>query len=229
MARGVHGRVIVGIMLVLIGLVTFAQNYEPFQLFIPEFVYDWEIWFIVFGALFILLARNKTVGAVFIAIGLFNLFPDLWPLIFVLLGVYILVGYNGKKIHHLGSQAGNKDDSQKASEVIEQVSLFGGGKKVVFSDNFKGGSIISIFGGSEVNLLSSKLADGENVLEVTSIFGGCTIIVPKDWKIEVDVMPIFGGFGDKRHSDPNQVFDPNKLLIIKGVAIFGGGEVKTVF
>jgi predicted membrane protein len=229
MARGVHGRVIVGIMLVLIGLITFAQNYEPFEQFVPDFIYNWEIWFIVFGSLFLLLARNKTVGVVFIGIGLFNLFPELWPLIFVLIGAYILLGYNGRRLHRFGIGGGNSESEQNSSEILDQISIFGGGRKVFSSDNFKGGNIISIFGGSEVNLLNSKLADGENILEVTSIFGGSTVIVPQDWKIEVDVLPIFGGFSDKRRSDPNQVFDPSKQLIIKGVAIFGGGEVKTIF
>jgi predicted membrane protein len=228
MARGVQGRVIVGIMLVLIGLVMFAQNYEPFFNLIPDFIYQWEILFIVFGALMLLLARNKTAGAVFIAIGLFNLFPELWPLVFVLIGLYIILGLKGRRMHRLG-RFNNIGSEEKDSEYLEQVSIFGGGRKVFSSSNFKGGSIVSIFGGSEVNLVDSKLAEGDNILEVTSIFGGSTIMIPQDWKVEVDVLPIFGGFSDKRMSNPNQVYDTGKHLLIKGVAIFGGGEIKTVF
>ncbi len=229
MAKGIHGRIIIGIMLVLIGFVMFAQNYEQFQILIPEFVYEWQTWFIFAGILFLLLARNKVAGAVLISIGIFNLFPELWPLILVLIGLYIIYGRGGRSVFHFNINAKTENGEHKSTEFFEQVSLFGGGKKVVFSDNFKGGNIVSIFGGSEVNLLNSKLADGENIIEVISIFGGSSIIVPHDWKVEVDVLPIFGGFGDKRRTDPNQVYDSNKLLIIKGVAIFGGGEVKTVF
>jgi hypothetical protein len=41
------------------------------------------------------------------------------------------------------------------------------------------------------------------------------------------VTAIFGGFSDKRERMHNLVYDQNTMLIIKGVAIFGGGEVKS--
>ena len=227
MARELHSRVIVGIMLVLIGLLFFLQNYEPFQEFIPDFVYQWQFFFILFGVLFYFLSNNKIAGIVFFSIGLFNLFPQLWPLVFILIGIYILFGHSNKGFFY--QRKNNISSSEKEQNYLEQVSIFDGGTKIFSSNNFKGGNIISIFGGSEVSLIGCKLADGENVLETTSIFGGTTIIVPNDWNVVTDVLPIFGGFSDKRRKDPNQVYDQNKTLIIKGVAIFGGGEVKSIF
>ena len=52
------------------------------------------------------------------------------------------------------------------------------------------------------------------------------MIVPTDWKIEHDVMAIFGCLGDKRRKDPNMVYDDKKVLFIKGFVLFGGGEIK---
>lgn len=227
MARGVQSRVIVGIMLVLVGAMLFLRNSEFLDFIIPDFFFQWQVIFIVFGALFLLFARNRTVGFVFIAIGLFNLYPELWPLIFVVIGAFILFGSKNKNRAYINT--GDYSDEDINRNVIEQISIFGGGNKIFNSGSFKGGSIISIFGGSEVNLSGSKLADGENVLETVSVFGGCTIIVPKEWNVMVDVFPIFGGFSDKRMRDPNLVYDANKTLLIKGIALFGGGEVKTIF
>lgn len=58
------------------------------------------------------------------------------------------------------------------------------------------------------------------------MFGGYTIIVPQDWNIIIDIVPVFGGFSDKRIKDPNRVYEDDKILIIKGFVLFGGGEVK---
>lgn len=227
MARGVQSRVIVGIMLVLVGAMLFLRNSEILDFIIPDFFFQWQVIFIVFGTLFLLLARNRTVGIVFIAIGLFNLYPELWPLIFVVIGAFILFGSKNKNRAYFNT--GDYSDEDINRNVLEQISIFGGGNKIFNSSSFKGGSIISIFGGSEVNLSGSNLADGENVLETVSVFGGCTIIVPKEWNVMVDVFPIFGGFSDKRMRDPNLVYEANKTLLIKGIALFGGGEVKTIF
>ncbi|KAF0151520.1 MAG: transmembrane protein [Ignavibacteria bacterium] len=224
MARGVHSRIIIGIMLVLVGAMLFLRNSEFLDFMIPDFFYQWEVIFVIFGLLFITLAKNKTVGSVFVAIGLFSLYPGLWPLVFVAIGAYIIFGF---KFNSKPPEEGN--DFAARNNQIEQVNIFGGGNKFVTAESFKGGSIVSIFGGSEVNLTGSKLAEGDNVLETISIFGGCTIIVPKDWNVLIDVFPLFGGFSDSRLRDPNQVYEPNKTLLIKGIALFGGGEVKTLF
>ncbi len=224
MARGVQSRIIIGIMLVLVGAMLFLRNSEYLDFMIPDFLFQWEIIFIVFGLLFITLGQNKMVGSVFVGIGLFNLFPELWPLVFVAIGAYIIFGLNSKT-----KSTNEVRDFASRNNQIEQVSIFGGGSKFVNADAFKGGSIISIFGGSEVNFAGSKLAEGDNVLDTVSIFGGCTIIVPKDWNVLIDVFPLFGGFSDSRLKDPNLVYEPNKTLLIKGIALFGGGEVKTIY
>jgi len=220
-----NGRVIIGLILIILGGLFVLRNYD-----IVIFPYDyitWEYFFILIGILFLTLSRNKTAGTIFIAIGLFNLYPELWPLLFVLIGLLIIFGRKGSlRIHNKDNQPEGKRNS---SDYVESVSIFGGGNKVIISDNFKGGSIVSIFGGSEINLTNSKLAEGENEIDITAIFGGSTLMVPADWKIEVDVLPIFGGFGDKRVKDPNKSFVEDRTLVIKGVVLFGGGEVKTIF
>lgn len=220
-----HGRVIIGILLIILGALFVMRNYEILDF--PYEYFTWEYFFILIGLLFFLLSRNKTAGVVLIAIGLFNLVPELWPLLLVLIGLYIIFGRKGKfRYSPSPVEPGQPRDS---NDYFESISIFGGGSKIVNSDNFKGGSIVSIFGGSEINLTNSKLAEGENNIEITAVFGGTTLIVPSDWNVELDILPIFGGFGDKRMKDPNKKIQEGRKLLIKGIVLFGGGEIKTIF
>ena len=145
-------------------------------------------------------------------------------LIFVALGLFIIFRRRGYRYFKHQMSSSNQDYEDK--NIIDEVNLFGGGNRVINTDNFKGGSVVSLFGGSEINLANCKLAEGSNVLDVTFIFGGSTLIVPQDWNIDIDVFAIFGGFGDKRRKDPNMVYDESKKLALKGFVLFGGGEIK---
>lgn len=246
MALYLRTRIVIGLSLIIIGVLFILNNYGIE--IIPSDFLTWEYFFILLGALLLILSKNKTLGTILIALGFFNLYPELWPLIFVIIGLYIIFSRRGyhkirtwNEYHHRAKEsakfmhheflnntykAENKTKFKSAKEFIEEVSVFGGSTKVLHTDNFRGGSIISIFGGSEINLSDCKLAEGENVLEITAIFGGASLIVPSDWKIEIDVLPIFGGFGDKRIKNPKISFDEGKILVIKGLVLFGGGEIK---
>lgn len=220
-----HGRVIIGILLIILGALFVMRNYDILDF--PYEYFTWEYFFILIGLLFFFLSRNKTAGIVLMAIGLFNLVPELWPLLLVLVGLYIIFGRKRHCVH--STESAEPGQPKNSNDYFESISIFGGSSKIVNSDNFKGGSIVSIFGGSEINLTNSKLAEGENNIEITAVFGGTTLIVPSDWNVELDVLPIFGGFGDKRMKDPNKKIQEGRKLLIKGIVLFGGGEIKTIF
>jgi predicted membrane protein len=97
--------------------------------------------------------------------------------------------------------------------------------RVIISDNFRGGNITTLFGGTKLDLTQAKLAPGENVLELTTLFGGANIRVPQNWRVILNVTSIFGGFDDKRFGHYNNEETSEGILIIKGVTLFGGGEL----
>ena len=53
------------------------------------------------------------------------------------------------------------------------------------------------------------------------------MVVPSDWNIHIEVVSVFGGFADKRRKVDNMRTESSKILHIKGVSIFGGGEIKS--
>mgnify|MGYP003462789976 FL=1 len=68
--------------------------------------------------------------------------------------------------------------------------------------------------------------EGQVVIDVTAIFGGTKIIVPQGWHVKSEVTAIFGGLEDKRGIMPIAE-GQNKLLIIKGIALFGGVDIRS--
>ena len=97
-----------------------------------------------------------------------------------------------KNRHQFSKNIGVSDN------FIDLFTFMGGGKRKITSDNFMGGKVTSIFGGSELDLTAAKIQNQECVLDIFTMFGGSEIVVPNDWDVRVDVTSIFGGFDDKR-------------------------------
>jgi predicted membrane protein len=110
-------------------------------------------------------------------------------------------------------------------EVIDSVSVFGGTTKTVLSKSFKGGEIVTIMGGTVLNLTHADI-DGVAIIEVVQVFGGTKIIIPQNWEVNTEMAAIFGGIDDKRMFQ-NQALQDGKTLVIKGTSIFGGIEIKS--
>jgi hypothetical protein len=107
---------------------------------------------------------------------------------------------------------------------LDVVSIFSNIKKIVYSKKFKGGDVVSIFGGAEVNLTQADF-EGKVVIEMVQVFGGAKLIVPPHWQIRSEMVAIFGGIEDKRTPQPN--YDTEKVVILNGTTFFGGIEIRS--
>lgn len=231
-------RIFVGIVLILIGGLFLLDNLDIIYFNFPRIIFSFPMILIILGAIIMINSGKKIFGAVIFTFGAFLMIPRIFPwihfnasiifpIIIILLGILIIT----RRRNHYGTSKynifhGSKGDNLTADR-IDEISIFGGGEKIINSDNFQGGNVTSIFGGSEIDLTNCKLAPGENVIDVLAIFGGNTFIVPKDWNVQTDVFPMFGGFSNKIYRDPNLVVDRDKVLLIKGFVLFGGGEIKS--
>ncbi len=114
------------------------------------------------------------------------------------------------------------------TDRLKNLSILWGTQKSITSNNFKGGKVTSIFGYSEIDLTECKLDSNSVVIDILGIFGGSTLIVPKEWNVVVDVFSLFGGFSNKIRITPETKVDMEKTLTIKGLILFGFGELKSI-
>lgn len=114
------------------------------------------------------------------------------------------------------------------TDRLKDLSILWGTQKSITSNNFKGGKVTSIFGYSEIDLTECKLDSNSVVIDILGIFGGSTLIVPKEWNVVVDVFSLFGGFSNKIRITPETKVDMEKTLTIKGLILFGFGELKSI-
>ncbi len=220
-----------GAVLIGIGLLFLLGTLDIIPRNIERYIFSWQGIIIIIGSVIVATKPNKTPGWIMIMVGVFFLVPDIlnipgfnmrtfWPLILIVIGIMFI-------IRQRGHQTFRKSTAEADLDILDDVSMFGGGDVIVSSENFKGGKVTAIFGGSSYNLVSSKVADGKAVIDVFAAFGGCTFIVPDDWNVRVEITSIFGGFSDSRKPTANTVIDQSKVLVLKGLVMFGGGEVKS--
>jgi len=233
--RNNDSKVIVGVLLILIGLFSFSGNFLGLPFHFTHYLFSIPGILMIVG-LFILLNHNDNfLGIVLVGVGGFWFlsrysdipikfyFFEYWPILLIVFGIYVIFKQKEQKSFNLE----NENVSGIDIDYIDDVSIFGGGNKSIISQNFKGGKATIILGGSQLDFHQASLAEGTNILNVTALFAGMEITVPRDWKVIVNVTSVFGGVDDKRVINVNQVYENNKILVIKGATIFGGCELKT--
>lgn len=226
--RQIGRSTVFGLVVLLLGLLLLLRNadiisHETFNMF-----FSWEMLIIVIGAMnlfdhkrwfgFLLMG----IGFVFLVARWYGLYLGLhdvfWPFIFIVGGVFLIFGSTRYAKHRqMAVDAADED-------FLEDTAIFGSIERTIYSQNFRGGRVTAIFGGSKINLNHATLSPGNNVIEMTCIFGGSGLIIPPDWNVKLEVVSIFGGFNDKR---PPMPVDLSKTLVVKGIALFGGGELKS--
>ena len=220
-----------GIALILFGSLFLLDNLDILPFSFSYYIFSWKGVLIIIGTILVATKPNRSAGFVLIAIGAFFMIPDIlhmprvrwnlfWPVILIVLGFVYILRQRG-----VTSVNGQKPDG--SMDFIDDTNIFAGGDVMVTSKNFKGGKITSVFGGSNYNMSRAELSEGNNVIDFFAMFGGGTFVVPADWDVHVDVTSIFGGFTDKRVPSIDKETTSNRQLYVKGMVLFGGGEIKS--
>jgi predicted membrane protein len=234
--KTVNSRVLLGGILIIVGLLLFLSINDYMDFNISRVIFSFPFFMFIIGLFILINSRNRTLGVILVVIGGLFLMPKIFPgidinaslifpLLIIALGVAIIV--NKRKPSKLNIGSGPAENIRK--DYIEDVAVFGGGTKTLVTDNFRGGNITAVFGGSEIDLSACRLAEGDNILDVLMVFGGTDITIPRDWNVIINVTPLFGGFSNKVIRDPSMVIDTSRTLVVKGIALFGGGEVKNKY
>ncbi len=248
--RGGESHLWTGVFILLIGVAALIRTSVEG---LPDWLFSWQVFLIALG-LFIGIKHRFRGGAWFILMlvgGTFlftRIFPDIavrqyiWPMALILVGGFLIL-----KPRRCRGRQPNSDEkkstvssgiidatvaeetyeSQKdiKEDFVDNTSIFGGAKKNVISKNFKGGDVVNIFGGTELDLTRADFT-GTAVIELTTIFGGTKLVIPSNWTVKSEAVTIFGGLEDKRNMQ-TMTDGPEKILLLKGTVIFGGIEIKS--
>lgn len=243
--RNYDSRSVVGLILVVLGSLFLLDSMNVIDFNVARIIFSFPAILIIIGIVLLLNTSRRLPGAILLILGIFFMIPRIFPWVYydshivfpvllIAFGIYIIlrrrtgVTHEGESRHNPEADSAHfKNYHEVNSDTVNDVAIFGGGHKIIVTDNFRGGNITSVFGGSEIDLRDCKLAPGTNIIDIVAVFGGSNIIVPSDWKITIDILPIFGGFSNKVRRDPNSVIDTEKTLLIKGFVLFGGGEVRS--
>lgn len=217
-------RIFIGILFLLLGIGILFHQIElwNFHYILKTW---WPLILIVIGIEQLINRKNESpVGSLMVILigGLFllnqwiniNLTAFIWPLIFIFIGLVII--FTRKRFKH--------ENILDSNHSIEAIALFSGTNLRSQSKSFQGGNVLAIFGGSEIDLRETVISDKGAVFDLTSVFGGITIIVPEDVHVEISGLPIFGGWEDKTRRTVNS--DNAPVIKINCLSIFGGVEIK---
>jgi predicted membrane protein len=109
------------------------------------------------------------------------------------------------------------------AEFVRSFAMLSGCELRPVSRPFRGADLSAVMGGIKLDLGSARMEGDNAIIEVFAFWGGVEIYVPPDWTVTSEVTTLLAGFIDKRR--PTSVV-PTKTLIIKGMIVMSGVEIK---
>lgn len=235
--REQQSKILAGVLVITFGILFLLDRTG---MNIPNWIYSWKMILIAIGVVALVKENfQKIWGYVLIGIGaifLINEFQPntidkglIVPVIVIIVGGTILwkaLGFDkrNQKSRDFETIMFDESKADSSADYFETSTVFGGTEKNVVSKNFRGAKITSIFGGTELNLTHADLQQPA-VIDTTTIFGGLTIAVPADWRVQSELTTVFGGVEEKRPMVNASDMDDQKVLILKGNCFFGGVEI----
>ncbi|WP_135363941.1 LiaF transmembrane domain-containing protein [Halosimplex halophilum] len=221
--RRVTSQILVGAVVVLLGVVLLAETTG---------IYDADRLLVYVPSLFVLVGLFAVVAsgfrnlfgplAVVIVAGGWQLVAldvlapetvfSLWPVLLVLFGLSLIAGqYRARAV-------------ARESDFLTSVAVFGGRAERSTSKTFHGADLTAAFGGVELDLRDAVVEHPPATINANALFGAVEVVVPREWNVRVDVLPILAGAEDER---PRREAEHDEVdLVITGFALFGGVAVQ---
>jgi predicted membrane protein len=152
-----------------------------------------------------------------------------WPVALIAMGLVIVfraLGGSRPGPAAPGSAAltpGGSPAAMTGESRLSELAIWSGVQRRVSSPVFRHADLTAVMGGIELDLRQAGTGGGEAVIDVFVMWGGIEITVPPDWAVSNQVVPIMGGAEDKSTGTQTS----QNRLILRGVAIMGGVEIKT--
>lgn len=134
-----------------------------------------------------------------------------WPVLVIAFGLSILLGQYRPRPRAV------------ETDSVSAFAAFGGVERRSTSKRFTGADLTAIFGGAELDLRDAEIGDRPARVNAVALFGGVDVVVPRDWNVRLDVIPVLGGATDDR---PRSDATHEELdLVVTGFVAFGGISV----
>ena len=229
MHRSAAGGVFFGGLIVVIGLLLLLDNMHIVR--IRDVWHYWPLILVVFGLsrIFECHTASSLIWGGLVAIVGALIFLDyqgilkvdfgyIWPLILITFGLSLLWRALDRKYSFAGTVS-----SEPASSMM---AFFSGAKRKITATDFKGGDVLAIFGGVDLDLRNAKIAGEQAVLDINATFGGVELRIPDTWRVVVKTVAIFGGVDDKTIPPKEDANAPSPQLVLTGTAVFGGVSIR---
>jgi predicted membrane protein len=238
--EGMHTNFKTAIGLLLLGAGAFYLL-PALGVVLPPWLFRWEMLFVAAGLFSGVAWRFRGLfWLLLILVGFALLVDDIfpghrlgaygWPVALIVFGLYFIFGrkkdtrFWGK--NSLSDENSASDIPPTGEDYVEGIAIFGQVRKKIISKNFQGGDVVAIFGGARIDLTQADMKQVAE-LEMVGIFGGIQLVVPAHWKVRTETAVIFGGVDDKRIVAQDFNAGTDKEIILRGVAVFGGIEIRS--
>jgi predicted membrane protein len=221
-------RLVVGIAIILAGILLTLDNLPGLGDYTGIIFRFWPLLLVFMGLAKVRQDSGRMAGGVLVAVGLYLLAITLGgrdvgeaigPMLLVAFGIFVVV-------QALKRKRGPRPEGAAFDDTLQGTAIFGSFKRRPLSKAFRGGDLTAIFGGFETDLRGATLAQDEAVLDLFILFGGGEIQVPQGWDVDVRVTALFGAVEDKTPHVIREDAAPRPKLILTGLVLFGGCDIK---
>lgn len=178
------------------------------------------------------------IGIILILIGVsaltgISFFNFIVAIVLIMIGIRMVAGrswHGAWRWNDHPHEHRNNFSSASDEDRIDEVAVFSPLNKSFTSEHFKGGKIVMVFSGGEIDLTQVKMVGVEVDLEISSVFSDIRIIIPKNWKLRTSAAAFLGSVDVQQaqgSSDGDGGDASNSVILnLRGEAAFGNIEVR---
>jgi predicted membrane protein len=157
-----------------------------------------------------------------------------WPVALIAFGITLLMrpvdlqDWRERALRFRASVRPHFSEERFFGNRLHESTVFGSQNRRVETQQFEGGKVDAIFGSIELDLSAAAISspDRRAKLQVSAVFGGVEITVPRAWRVLMKTAAVFGGCNDRTVPPrPEPGLEP-ATLVITGGAVFGGIEIR---
>ena len=127
-----------------------------------------------------------------------DMIRDYWPLLLVLGGAQLLL--RGRQPAGKAQPSPGEEKTSTTADEINYTNLFGDVDANVASGSFRGGLVSTVFGDTTIDLRGITLAEGEQRLKISGVFGDTHIVLPQGLPFAASTSTVFGSITVAGHA-----------------------------